>query len=162
MLTKKSFSTLACEYGEYVYENFLNKSYGLNSCSPEGTWEDKEDYQLSLILLKSGYKTYADLANQNVDLSILSQIKGYNKFYNIYNNTYITNNYTNIESTGFVYTQTVPAITWTVLNQLPFCPNVSIVDPNGQKISGQVTYSTNCVSITITFNTAMSGKAYFS
>jgi hypothetical protein len=164
MLIKKSLSDLSCEYSNMIYEKFLEKVYGLNACSPEYFYDHKEDYVLQIAFLKSGLKTIKDLNALDVDLNFLGKIQGAGKFFNLYNNTYITNNYTssNISATGYTHTQTIAATVWTITNPLEYCPNVTIVDGNNQRISGQVVYSGACATITITFNSPVSGKAYLS
>lgn len=166
MLTKKCYSDVACEFADYIYEKFLERNYGVNACSAEGTYDHREDYILQLDFLARGYKTVEDLRKANVDLSILDGIKGVGKFFNIYNNSYVTNNYyntyNNITSAGYVHTQAVASATWTIHNPLEYCPNVTIVDTSNQRISGQINYNSDCTIITVTFNSAIAGKAYLS
>jgi hypothetical protein len=162
MLTKKCFSDLACEYSDLIYDEFLEKVYGLNQCTSEDFYDDKDDYKLQLEFLKAGYRSAEDLEDYSIDIDILGSIRGIGNIINIFNNTYITNNYTNIEATGYVHIQAAASTVWTIINPLGFCPNVTIVDQNEQRISGQVNYDTTCTVITITFNAPFSGKAFLS
>ena len=60
---------------------------------------------------------------------------------------------------NFVFTQAVPAITWTVTHNFGKYPSVSIVDTNNQEVFAQVDY-VDVNSLTITFAEAQAGKAY--
>ena len=60
---------------------------------------------------------------------------------------------------NFVFTQAVPAITWTVTHNFGKFPSVSIVDTNDQEVFAQVDY-VDVNSLTITFAEAQAGKAY--
>ena len=63
----------------------------------------------------------------------------------------------------FVFTQGVPAVTWTIQHNLGKFPSVSVVDTlntaNGQVYYGDVKY-TDSNNLTVTFASAFSGKAY--
>jgi hypothetical protein len=60
---------------------------------------------------------------------------------------------------NFVFTQAVPAVTWTVTHNFGKFPSVSIVDTNDQEVFAQVDY-VDVNSLTITFAEAQAGKAY--
>ena len=60
---------------------------------------------------------------------------------------------------NFVFTQAVPAVTWTVTHNFGKFPSVSIVDTNDQEVFAQVDY-VDVNSLTITFSSAQAGKAY--
>lgn len=161
MLTKKSLSLLSCKFSDMTYEKYLEKSYSIHSCVQDSTFDDHDDYILQIDFLSSGFTASKDLHKLNVDLDLVAQIKGAGKFFNIYNSTYITNNYT-AGGEGFVFTKAIAGTTWIIANPLSFCPNVTVIDTDGQRISGQVVYSSNCTTITISFNSAVAGKAYLS
>ena len=60
---------------------------------------------------------------------------------------------------NFIFTQAIPSATWTVTHNFGKFPSVSIVDTDDQEVFAQVDYiDTN--SLTITFSSAQSGKAY--
>ena len=60
---------------------------------------------------------------------------------------------------SFVFTQGVPAVTWSITHNLGKKPSVTVVDSADQTVVGDVTY-TNNNSLTITFSAGFSGKAY--
>lgn len=60
---------------------------------------------------------------------------------------------------NFVYTQAVPAVTWTITHNLEKYPSVSVVNSSNQLGYGQVNYiSLN--QLTLTFSAAFAGKAF--
>ena len=62
---------------------------------------------------------------------------------------------------SYVYTQTAPALVWTVEHKMGFRPNVFTEDAAGVDIQGVVEYiDTNILKIT--FNQPVAGKAYLS
>jgi hypothetical protein len=63
---------------------------------------------------------------------------------------------------AFEYTQVIPALTWTIVHNLHFNPNVTIVDDNGFTIDAVVQYITSGISLKVTFSIPISGKAYLS
>jgi hypothetical protein len=161
MLSKLCFSDLACEFSSKIYDEFLDKVYGLNNCTQEGTYDERDEYLLQLDLKSAGIKSTLDLKKEGIDVNLIDGIKGVGKFFIIYNNiNYITNN--NVGASGFVHIQAISSTTWTIINPLAFCPNVTTINTNGDTIYGQVSYSTDCKTITITFNSAIAGKAYLS
>ena len=61
---------------------------------------------------------------------------------------------------NFVFTQGVPATTWTIQHDLnKFC-SVTVVSDSNNVMIGNVTYD-GLNELTITFSAAFSGKAYF-
>jgi hypothetical protein len=61
----------------------------------------------------------------------------------------------------FVHTQASASTTWAVTHNLKFYPNVSIVDSALSHVMGEVTYI-NENSLTVSFTSAFSGKAFLS
>ena len=59
----------------------------------------------------------------------------------------------------FTFTQTSAAATWNITHNLNKYPSVSIVDSANNLVIGDVKY-TNTNQLTVTFNSAFSGKAY--
>lgn len=62
---------------------------------------------------------------------------------------------------SYVYTQTVPAQTWTINHGLSFVPNIIVVDSAGSVVEGDYIYQDE-ETIVATFSGAFSGKAYLS
>jgi hypothetical protein len=62
---------------------------------------------------------------------------------------------------SYVYTQTAPALVWTVDHRMGFKPSVFTEDASGIDIQGVIEYvDTNILKIT--FNQPVAGKAYLS
>lgn len=61
----------------------------------------------------------------------------------------------------YVHTQASAATTWAITHNLKFYPNVSIVDSALSHVMGEVTYI-NENSLTVSFTSAFSGKAFLS
>ena len=61
----------------------------------------------------------------------------------------------------FVHTQASSATTWSITHNLKFYPNVSIVDSALSHVIGEVTYVDEN-SLTVSFTSAFSGKAFLS
>ena len=61
----------------------------------------------------------------------------------------------------YVHTQASAATTWSISHNLKFYPNVSIVDSALSHVMGEVTYI-NENSLTVSFTSAFSGKAFLS
>jgi hypothetical protein len=59
----------------------------------------------------------------------------------------------------YTHTQSIPAISWTILHGLGRHPSVSVVDSAGSVVVGNVTYDSD-IQVTVTFSAAFSGKAY--
>jgi|SRR5215472_6889050 len=63
---------------------------------------------------------------------------------------------------AYTHSQNIASATWTIVHNLSFYPNVSVVDSAGTQIfPGSITYPTP-TTITITFTLAMGGFAYLS
>lgn len=60
---------------------------------------------------------------------------------------------------NFVFTQGSAASTWTVNHNLEKFPSVMVVDSGNNVVIGDITY-TNTNSLTVSFSSAFSGKAY--
>ena len=60
---------------------------------------------------------------------------------------------------NFVFTQGTPSATWTITHNLGKFPSVSVVDSANTQVYGNVDYI-NDNSLTLTFTSAFSGKAY--
>ena len=60
---------------------------------------------------------------------------------------------------NFIYTQNTPATTWNITHSLGKFPSVSVVDSANTQVYGNVDYIDNN-SLTLTFSSAFSGKAY--
>ena len=60
---------------------------------------------------------------------------------------------------NFTYTQSTPSATWTITHNLGKFPSVSVVDSANTQVYGNVDYI-NDNSLTLTFTSAFSGKAY--
>jgi len=59
----------------------------------------------------------------------------------------------------FIFTQTTPATTWTVTHSLNAFPSVTVVDSGGSEIIPTLVY-TDSNTVTLTFGSATSGKAF--
>lgn len=162
-MTRRCLSDVASEYAHRIYDEYLDEVYGIDSCSLDCRYDDKKDYKLEIDLLRSGMSVEGAAAAE-IDLGLLGDIKKIAKISIVYNNTYVTNNYTaSTSGSGYVHHQPTPSATWTIDNPLGIYPNITIVDTNGQRISGQINYnnSTSAV-ITVTFNSPVAGRAYLS
>lgn len=62
---------------------------------------------------------------------------------------------------SFAHNQLASSATWTVNHNLNFYPNVTVYDSAGSMVEGSVDHPT-VTSLTITFSSAISGKAYLS
>ena len=60
---------------------------------------------------------------------------------------------------NFIYTQSTPSATWNITHDLGKFPSVSVVDSANTQVYGNVDYI-NDNSLTLTFTSAFSGKAY--
>lgn len=65
------------------------------------------------------------------------------------------------QGNSYVFTQEVPVTVWVIIHNLGYVPNVFIEDMSGNDILGVVTIINNN-ELTITFNSAVAGKAYLS
>jgi hypothetical protein len=62
---------------------------------------------------------------------------------------------------AFAHTQQTPSSSWTILHNLNFNPNVTVVDSAGTNVEGEVRY-TNPNQLVVVFSSAFSGYAYLS
>ena len=62
---------------------------------------------------------------------------------------------------SYRHTQNASLTTWTINHNLNFYPNVTVFNSAGNQVEGNVTH-TDETSLTITFSTAVSGKAHLS
>lgn len=60
---------------------------------------------------------------------------------------------------GYIHDQSIPATNWTITHNLNKFPSVTIVDSANTEVVGDVQY-TNNNTLTVTFSSAFSGKAY--
>jgi len=72
-----------------------------------------------------------------------------------------TNKYFTTARVAYTHTQGVSSATWTINHNLGFYPNLTVQDSAGTIYEGEITY-TNSDSLTVTFSSAFSGKAYLS
>jgi hypothetical protein len=61
--------------------------------------------------------------------------------------------------TGFIFTQSSPSATWTIIHNLNRWPSVTVVDSGNSEIIPNVVY-TNSNQVMATFGSPTSGKAY--
>jgi hypothetical protein len=62
---------------------------------------------------------------------------------------------------SYTHLQSVPSSTWTVVHNLSFYPNITVVDSSGNVVEGSYSYQGE-KTIIISFSGAFSGKAYLS
>jgi hypothetical protein len=62
---------------------------------------------------------------------------------------------------AYMHTQGSASATWVITHNLGFYPNVTVQDSAGNIVEGEITY-TNTNSLTVSFASAFSGKAYLS
>ena len=62
---------------------------------------------------------------------------------------------------AYVHNQSSPASVWTINHPLAFYPNITVVSSAGDQVEGDVDY-VDADTITVTFSSAFSGKAYLS
>ena len=72
-----------------------------------------------------------------------------------------TNKYFTVGRVSYIHTQGVASDTWIINHNLGFYPNLTVQDSAGTIYEGEITY-TDSVSLTVTFSSAFSGKAYLS
>jgi hypothetical protein len=60
---------------------------------------------------------------------------------------------------NFVFTQSLPSASWSVIHTLNKYPSVTVIDTGGNVAIGDVTYISN-TELTITFSAPFSGKVY--
>ena len=73
----------------------------------------------------------------------------------------ITNLYFKTSRVAYTHLQGSSSNTWVINHNLNFYPNVTVQDSAGTIYEGEISY-TNLDSITVTFSSAFSGKAYLS
>lgn len=73
----------------------------------------------------------------------------------------LTNLYFKTSRVAYTHTQGVASNTWTITHNLGFYPNLTVQDSAGTIYEGEITY-TDSGSLTVTFSSAFSGKAYLS
>lgn len=61
----------------------------------------------------------------------------------------------------FTFVQGTPSNTWVITHNLPYPPNVTLIDTSDTQIEGSVMYS-SATTITVTLSAATAGKAYLS
>ena len=77
-------------------------------------------------------------------------------------NTDGTRQWVNLNSrVSYEHTQNSVSNAWVITHNLGFKPNVTVVDSAGTIYEGEITY-TNTNSLTVSFSSAFSGKAYLS
>ena len=65
------------------------------------------------------------------------------------------------QTLAYAHTQGSASNTWVITHNLNFMPNVTVQDSAGNIVEGEITY-TNTNSLTVSFASAFSGKAYLS
>jgi hypothetical protein len=60
---------------------------------------------------------------------------------------------------GYIHTQGVAALSWTIIHNLGKYPSINIVDSSNAEVIGEVVYD-SLNQLTVTFSAAFSGKAY--
>jgi hypothetical protein len=71
------------------------------------------------------------------------------------------NKYFTVERVSYEHDQGAASNSWIVTHNLGFKPNVTVIDSAGNIVEGEITY-TNSNSLTVSFASAFSGKAYLS
>jgi hypothetical protein len=71
------------------------------------------------------------------------------------------NKYYTTPRVSHAHTQGVASNSWAITHNLSFYPNVTVQDSAGNIVEGEITY-TNANSLTVSFSSAFSGKAYLS
>ena len=71
------------------------------------------------------------------------------------------NKYFTVGRVSYTHTQGVASSTWTINHNLGFYPNLTVQDSAGTIYEGEIAY-TDSGSLTVTFSSAFSGKAYLS
>jgi hypothetical protein len=67
-----------------------------------------------------------------------------------------------IEDLSYVHTQNVASSSWSVTHGLGFIPNITVIDSAGSVVEGSYTYSEDGNTVTLSFSSPFSGKAYLS
>lgn len=71
------------------------------------------------------------------------------------------NKYFTVERVSYEHTQGSASTSWAITHNLGFKPNVTVVDSAGNIVEGEISY-TNSNTLTVSFASAFSGKAYIS
>lgn len=66
------------------------------------------------------------------------------------------------EELSYVHTQGVASGSWVINHGLPFIPNITVIDSAGSVVEGSYSYSEDGNTVTLTFSSPFSGKAYLS
>lgn len=67
-----------------------------------------------------------------------------------------------IEDLSYVHTQNAPSSSWSVTHGLGFIPNITVIDSARSVVEGSYTYSEDGNTVTLSFSSPFSGKAYLS
>jgi len=67
-----------------------------------------------------------------------------------------------VEDLSYVHTQNVASSSWSVTHGLGFIPNITVIDSAGSVVEGSYTYSEDGNTVTLSFSSPFSGKAYLS
>lgn len=62
---------------------------------------------------------------------------------------------------SYTHVQSATASTWTIVHNLNFFPNVTVFDSGDSQVEGSVTHI-NETTLTVSFSSAISGKAHLS
>ena len=73
----------------------------------------------------------------------------------------VTNKYFTKARVSYAHTQGAASSSWVIPHNLGFFPNVTTIDSAGNIVEGEIAY-TNSNSLTVSFSSAFSGKAYLS
>jgi hypothetical protein len=71
------------------------------------------------------------------------------------------NKYFTTPRVAYTHIQGVASNSWAITHSLAFYPNVTVQDSSGNIVEGEIAY-TNANSLTVSFSSAFSGKAYLS
>lgn len=72
-----------------------------------------------------------------------------------------TNRYFTLSRVAYTHNQNAVSSSWVITHNLGFYPNIVVQDSSGTTYEGEVSY-TNSNSLTVSFSSAFSGKAYLS
>lgn len=67
-----------------------------------------------------------------------------------------------LEASAYRHIQIMPGTTWTIPHNLPFQPNVSVVDSSGREIWPGDIVHVSASTVQLTFSAAVGGEAYLS
>ena len=67
-----------------------------------------------------------------------------------------------IEDLSYVHTQNAPSSLWSITHGLGFIPNITVIDSARSVVEGSYTYSEDGNTVTLSFSSPFSGKAYLS